>query len=100
MSCNESYDFNHNNFYHNGNNRIFSSLRGGSRSNPKLKKLYTNWIASVVSLLRNDEFVRLFSRNDYGEDFIFGFGNNFNYGFLFNRKINSTKKNLFQGEER
>ena len=36
----------------------------------------------------------LFSRNDYGKDFIFDFGNNFNYGFLFNRKINS--KNLFQ----
>ena len=66
------------------------------------------WIATPSA--RNDEFVicnngllslgnGLFSRNGYGEDFIFGFGNNFNYSFLFNRKINS-KKNLFQGEER
>ena len=33
----------------------------------------------------------LFSRNDYGEKFIFGFGNNLNFGFLFNRKILKTK---------
>ena len=92
MSCNGNYDFNHNNFYHNGNNRIFSSLRGfaKNRSNPICLDCH--------AYARNDGN-ELFSRNDYGEDFIFGFGNNLNYGFLFNRKINS-KKNLFQGEKR
>ena len=63
MSCNGSYDFNHNKiFCRNGNNYLFS-------------------------------------RNDYGEDFIFGFWNNFNYGFLFNRK-NHFKKNFNQGEQK
>ncbi len=33
----------------------------------------------------------LFSRNDYGRKFIFGFGDNLNCGFLFNRKILKTK---------
>ena len=33
----------------------------------------------------------LFSRNDYGGKFIFGFWNNLNFGFLFNRKILKTK---------
>ena len=98
MSCNESYDFNHNNFYHNGNNRMERLPRLLAKGTPTETKS------------RNDEFVicnngllfledELFSRNDYGEDFIFGFWNNFNYGFLFNRKINSTKKNFNQGEE-
>ena len=41
----------------------------------------------------------IFLRNDYGKDFIFGFWNNSNFGFLFNRKINS-KKILFQKEKK
>ena len=117
MSCNGNYDFNHNNFYHNGNNQSLS-LRG--IENAEVIQNKKDWIASLLSVARNDDSVdchadksartlcaplgddgnELFSRNDYGEDFIFGFGNNFNYGFLFNRKINSTKKNFNQGEKR
>ena len=81
MSCNESYDFNHNNFYHNGNNQ---SLRGGSRSNPICLDCHAYARTQCAPL--GDDGNELFSRNDYGKDFIFGFGNNFNYGFLFNRK--------------
>ena len=91
ISRNENYAFNHNNFYHNGNNRIW-----------RLPRLLTK--------SRNDDFIvcnngllslnnELFSRNDYGKDFIFGFWNNSNFGFLFNRKINS-KKILFQKEKK
>ena len=91
ISRNENYAFNHNNFYHNGNNRIW-----------RLPRLLTK--------SRNDDFIvcnngllslnnELFSRNDYGKDFIFGFWSNFNFGFLFNRKINS-KKILFQKEKK
>ena len=98
MSCNESYDFNHNNFYHNGNNQ---SLRGFAKNRDKVGQSPSNPIClDCHAYARNDKFVGLFYRNDYGEDFIFDFGNNFNYGFLFNRKINSTKKNFNQGEER
>ena len=49
---------------------------------------YKNWIATPSA--RNDGN-GLSSRNDYGGKFIFGFWNNFNYGFLFNRK-NQKKK--------
>ena len=99
MSCNENYDFNHNKiFCRNGNNRMERLPRLLAKGTPTETKS------------RNDEFVicnngllfledELFSRNDYGGKFIFDFGNNFNYGFLFNRKINSTKKNFNQGEE-
>ena len=74
---------------------------GNARSNPKSKEFYRNLIASLLSVARNDKFVicddkskdELFSRNDYGKDFIFGFWNNSNFGFLFNKKI---KKNLFR----
>ena len=91
ISRNENYAFNHNkNFYRNGNNQ---SLRGFSRSN-----LFS---VDFHAYARNDEFAicddkskdELFSRNDYGGNFIFGFWNNFNLGFLFNKKI---KKNLFR----
>ncbi len=85
ISRNENYAFDYNKYFcRNGNNRI-----GG-----RLPRLLTK--------SRNDEFVGcnygfiarkndLFSRNDYGGKFIFGFWNNFNSGFLFNRKILKTK---------
>ena len=76
ISRNENYAFNHNNFYHNGNNRIWRLPRLLAKGTPTETKS------------RNNE---LFSRNDYGKDFIFGFWNNSNFGFLFNRKINSKK---------
>ena len=41
----------------------------------------------------------IFLRNGYGGNFIFDFWNNSNFGFLFNRKINS-KKILFQKEKK
>ena len=106
MSCNKNYDFNHNNFYRNGNNQSTTEV---------IHNKFKYWIASLLSVARNDDSVDcharqlartrcapfgddrksrndgLFSRNDYGKDFIFDFGNNFNYGFLFNRKI---KKNF------
>ena len=93
ISRNENYAFNHNkNFCRNGNNQSLS-LRGFSRSN-----LFS---VDFHAYARNDEFAicddkskdELFSRNDYGGNFIFGFWNNFNLGFLFNKKI---KKNLFR----
>ena len=126
ISCNKNYDFNHNNFYRNGNNQSTTEV---------IHNKFKYWIASLLSVARNDDSVDcharqvaralcepfgddklishyealaeviqsvmdcfatarndgLFSRNDYGKDFIFDFGNNFNYGFLFNRKI---KKNF------
>ena len=147
ISCNKNYDFNHNNFYRNGNNQSLSFAEGvqterRSETTEVIHNKFKYWIASLLSVARNDDsvdcharqlararcapfgddklishyealaeviqsvtdcFARqrrafsparndgLFSRNDYGKDFIFDFGNNFNYGFLFNRKI---KKNF------
>ena len=119
ISRNENYAFNHNNFYHNGNNQSLS-LRGFSRSNPICRDCFATarnddsvdcharQLARTLCApfgddgkrkSRDDEFNGLFSRNDYGKDFIFGFWSNFNFGFLFNRKINS-KKILFQKEKK
>ena len=104
ISRNENYAFNHNkNFYRNGNNQ---SLRGIENAEV-IQNKFKYWIASLLSVARNDKFVicddkskdELFSRNDYGKDFIFDFWSNFNFGFLFNRKINS-KKILFQKEKK
>ena len=119
ISRNENYAFNHNkNFCRNGNNQ---SLRGIENAEV-IQNRFKYWIASLLSVARNDDSAiasltlrlaiggqshgnartlcatfgddgdELFSRNDYGKDFIFGFLNNSNFGFLFNIKINSTKK--------
>ena len=98
ISRNENYAFNHNkNFCRNGNNQ---SLRGIENAEV-IQNRFKYWIASLLSVARNDKFVicddkskdGLFSRNGYGGNFILGFWNNSNFGFLFNRKINS--KNIF-----
>ena len=98
ISRNENYAFNHNNFYHNGNNRIWRLPRLLAKGTPtETKSRNDDFIVCNNGLLslNND----LFSRNDYGGNFIFGFWSNFNFGFLFNRKINS-KKILFQKEKK
>ena len=91
ISRNENYAFNHNNFYHNGNNRIWRLPRLLTKSRNDDFIVCNNGLLS----LNND----LFFRNDYGGNFIFGFWSNSNFGFLFNRKINS-KKILFQKEKK
>ena len=98
ISRNENYAFNHNNFYHNGNNRIWRLPLLLAKGTPtETKSRNDDFIVCNNGLLslNND----LFSRNDYGGNFIFGFWSNFNFGFLFNRKINS-KKILFQKEKK
>ena len=93
ISRNENYAFNYNKYFcRNGNNRIGKSIshyEGNARSNP----IYLDCHANA----RNDEFDGddLFSCNDYGGKFIFGFGNNFNCGFLFNRKIKKIFMSAF-----
>ena len=76
---------------------------------------YKNYSFNLNQVFRNNydfcdfDFGRNsnFGKNDFGNcNFGSGFWNkiynlkNNLTGFLFNRKINSTKKNLFQGEER
>ena len=104
ISRNENYAFNHNkNFYRNGNNQ---SLRGIENAEV-IQNKFKYWIASLLSVARNDKFVicddkskdGLFSRNGYGGNFILGFWNNSNFGFLFNRKINSKKNFISEGEK-
>ena len=98
ISRNENYAFNHNNFYHNGNNRIWRLPLLLAKGTPtETKSRNDDFIVCNNGLLSlNNE---LFSRNDYGGNFIFGFWGNFNLDFLFNRKINS-KKILKQGEQK
>ena len=92
ISRNENYAFNHNNFYHNGNNRIWRLPRLLAKGTPtETKSRNDDFIVCNNGLLSINN--GLFSRNDYGGNFIFGFWNNFNLGFLFNKKI---KKNLFR----
>ena len=98
ISRNENYAFNHNNFYHNGNNRIWRLPLLLAKGTPtETKSRNDDFIVCNNGLLSINN--GLFSRNDYGGNFIFGFWSNSNFGFLFNRKINS-KKNLFQKEKK
>ena len=72
---------------------------------------YSDFASNFEIISRNENYAfnhnknfcrngnNIFLRNDYGKDFIFGFWNNSNFGFLFNRKINS-KKILFQKEKK
>ena len=84
ISRNENYAFDYNKYFcRNGNNQSLS-LRGFAKNR-------SNLFSGLLHFVRNDGD-GLFSRNDYGRKFIFGFGNNLNFGFLFNRK---TKKNKF-----
>ena len=95
ISRNENYAFDYNKYFcRNGNNRIFSSLRG--RSPRQSRTMSSNQIyldCHADKSARNDKFDGddLFSRNDYGKKIIFSFWNNLNFGFLFNRKIQQKK---------
>ena len=98
ISRNENYAFNHNNFYHNGNNRIWRLPRLLAKGTPtETKSRNDDFIVCNNGLLSINN--GLFSRNDYGGNFIFGFWSNSNFGFLFNRKINSKKNFISEGEK-
>ena len=72
---------------------------------------YSDFASNFEIISRNENYAfnhnknfcrngnNIFLRNGYGGNFIFDFWNNSNFGFLFNRKINS-KKILFQKEKK
>ena len=53
ISCNENYDFNHNNFYRNGNNQSTTEV---------IHNKFKYWIASLLSVARNDDSVDCHAR--------------------------------------
>ncbi len=93
ISRNENYAFDYNKYFcRNGNNQSLSFAEGVLWERGFAKNR-SNLFSGLLHFIRNDGD-DLFSRNDYGGKFIFGFWDNLNFGFLFNRK---TKKiNLCQ----
>ena len=90
ISRNENYAFDYNKYFcRNGNNKSLSFAEGVLWERGFAKNR-SNLFSGLLHFVRND-VDGLFSRNDYGGKFIFGFWSNLNFGFLFNRKILKTK---------